>query len=352
MLCALIMAGGKGTRFWPLSTEDKPKQFLKLIDENTMIQMTVNRLKKLIPIERIFVVTSHKYKELLQQQLPELPTRNIIFEPVGRNTAPCIALSAFIINKYYKNSTLAVVPSDHLIEDENEFIRVLETAQNYVAKNEKAIVTLGMKPTRPETGYGYINFGQNRHLENSHEIIDVLQFVEKPTLEIAEKYIENGNYLWNSGMFVWKTTNILRLTEKYLNSTYNVLKEIAISDDENFQDSINSRYSEVENISVDYAIMEKADNIYVIPCDFGWDDVGSWGAIERYSKKDKSNNVCNGKITTIDSFNNIFISNNKPILAVGLDNVLCVETEDVILILNKENSCKINELRELYKNGD
>ena len=185
MLCALIMAGGKGTRFWPLSTEEKPKQFLNLIGEDTMIQMTVNRIKPIIPMERIFVCTGERYVDLVKEQLPELPESNIIVEPEGRNTAPCIALSAFVIKRYFKNANMVVLPSDHLIKDEEEFRNVIESTNEFVNKNDEAIITLGMEPTRAETGYGYIRYGNEKQDINNHKVIKVDAFVEKPNKEKA-----------------------------------------------------------------------------------------------------------------------------------------------------------------------
>ena len=201
MLTALIMAGGKGTRFWPLSTEEKPKQFLNLIGEETMIQMTVNRIKPIIPIERIFVCTGEMYVDLVKEQLPELPKRNIIVEPEGRTTAPCIALSAMVIERYYKNSNMVVLPSDHLINDEEEFRNTLLAADSFIKEKDEAIVTLGMNPTRPEVGYGYIKYSNEVLKSNDFRVIKVEAFVEKPNLDIAKKYLREGNYLWNGGMF-------------------------------------------------------------------------------------------------------------------------------------------------------
>lgn len=349
MICALVMAGGKGERFWPLSTDEKPKQFLKLIGDRTMIQMTVDRLLKLIPLERIFVVTGIRYVELLREQLPALPKRNIIVEPVGRNTAPCIALSAFVINKYYKDSTMVVIPSDHLIVKESEFLKTIKASYEFIYKddiNKNNIVTLGMKPTRPEVGYGYIKCGITTNKINKFSIKKVEKFIEKPNIENAEQYIRDENFLWNGGMFIWKCSTVLNLTKKYLRKTYEFLYDIAISSEESFVEVLNNKYPEIESISVDYGIMEKADNIYVIPCDFGWDDIGTWYSVERYRHKDEDNNICVGKVKSIGSKNNILFSREKPMVVVGLSEVFVVESDDIIFVGKKEDIEKIKDIKK------
>ena len=214
MLCALIMAGGRGTRFWPLSTDEKPKQFLNLIGNETMIQMTVNRIKPSIPLERIFVCTGKKYVDLVKEQLPELPERNIIIEPEGRNTAPCIALSALIIERYYKDAKMVVLPADHLIKYEGKFRKVLAKAEEFVDLNKKAILTLGMEPSRPETGYGYIKCAQQVYSSDNVVVKKVEKFVEKPNMQKAKEYLADGSYLWNGGMFVWNCSNIIEQIKK------------------------------------------------------------------------------------------------------------------------------------------
>ncbi|AJA46752.1 alginate biosynthesis protein AlgA [Clostridium pasteurianum DSM 525 = ATCC 6013] len=346
MLCALIMAGGKGERFWPLSTDEKPKQFLKLLGEETMIQMTVNRLKDLIPVERIFVVTGERYTKLVKEQLPELPQRNIIVEPMGKNTAPCIALSAFHIEKYYENATIAVLPSDHLIRNEEEFRNVIATADSFIEKHEDSIVTLGMKPDRAETGYGYIKCDKTDSIVKGLKIRNVEMFVEKPDEETAEEYLRDGNFLWNGGMFVWKAKNVLTLTEKYLKNTYDVLKEITCSLEEEYEEKLKTNYNLVDSVSIDYAIMEKAESIYVIPSEFGWDDVGTWYSVERYRDKDENNNVCVGNIININSKNNIIVGNNKPVIISGLDDIFVVESDDVILIGKKDDIKDIKDIKK------
>ena len=347
MLCALIMAGGKGTRFWPLSTEEKPKQFLNLIGEETMIQMTVNRIKPIIPIERVFVCTGEMYVDLVKEQLPELPEQNIIVEPEGRNTAPCIALSAFVIKKYYKDANMIVLPSDHLISDEDEFRNVIKNADEFVKENKEAIITLGMEPTRPETGYGYIRYGKDEREINNHKVIKVDAFVEKPNKQKAETYIKEGNYLWNGGMFLWSADNILNQIEKYSNDTYKALKDIEIVDSEEMQELINNNYHKTEAISIDYAVMEKSDSIYVVPSRFGWDDVGSWEALDRYREKDDKGNVLVGSAKVVDSHGNLVISSSHDIVVEGLKDIYVIENNGKILVGNKSNVANVKELKKI-----
>lgn len=347
MLCALIMAGGKGTRFWPLSTEEKPKQFLNLIGEETMIQMTVNRIKPIIPIERVFVCTGEMYVDLVKEQLPDLPEQNIIVEPEGRNTAPCIALSAFVIKKYYKDTNMIVLPSDHLISNEDEFRNVIKNADEFVKENKEAIITLGMEPTRAETGYGYIRYGKGESQINNHKVIKVDAFVEKPNKEKAEAYIKEGNYLWNGGMFLWSADNILNQIEKYSNGTYEALKDIETVDNEEIQELINDNYHKTEAISIDYAVMEKSDSIYVIPSRFGWDDVGSWEALDRYREKDDKGNVLVGNAKVVDSHGNLVISSSHDIVVEGLKDIYVIENDGKILVGHKSNVANVKELKNI-----
>lgn len=347
MLCALIMAGGKGTRFWPLSTEEKPKQFLNLIGEDTMIQMTVNRIKPIIPVDRIFVCTGEMYVDLVKEQLPELPDRNIIIEPEGRNTAPCISLSAFVIRKYYKDANMVVLPSDHLISDEDEFRRVIQDANKFVEENKEAIITLGMEPTRPETGYGYIRYGDDESLVNDYKVIKVDAFVEKPDREKAEEYLNEGNYLWNGGMFLWNIHNILNQIKEYSRDTYNALKDIDELAHEEVQGFINNNYHKTEAISIDYAVMEKSDSIYVVPSNFGWDDVGSWEALDRYREKDDKGNVLVGRAKVVDSHGNLVISSSHNIVVEGLKDIYVIENDGKILVGNKSNVANVKELKNI-----
>lgn len=346
-LCVLIMAGGRGTRFWPLSTDEKPKQFLSLINDNTMLQMTVNRIKDAVPMERIFICTGERYVKLVKEQLPDLSERNIIVEPEGRNTAPCIALSAMIINRYYKNYNMVVLPSDHLINDEQKFRDTIIAANIFVNKYKEALVTLGINPTRPETGYGYIQYDRWVDEIFKHKVMKVKSFKEKPNEEDAIRYINEGNYLWNGGMFIWNIENIIKQIKNYSPSTYEALHGLEEAKEENLQYLINTNYKNTEAISIDYAVMEKSKNVYVLPSNLGWDDVGSWEAIERYRESDELGNIHVGASTTIDGHNNLVIANDNRIIVEGLSNIYVIQNDNKVIIGRKENVKNVKELRNM-----
>lgn len=332
MLCSLIMAGGKGTRFWPLSTEEKPKQFLNLVGEYTMIQMTVNRILPIIPMERIFVCTGEKYVNYIKEQLPDLPERNIIIESEGRNTAPCIALASMIIKKYYKDTSILVLPSDHLIEKEDEFRKIVLEGNEFLNNNSNSIITLGIKPNRAETGYGYIKINN----KGNNKIKKVEKFVEKPDGDTAKIYIEDGDYLWNSGMFLWKADFIISEIKRCIPQTYEALHELEHISDEKLQGFINENYKNTDNISIDYAVLEKSKKIYVIPSNIGWDDIGTWKAVERYKEKDLNDNIVTDNVKIIKSRSNMIVNNQKKVVLIGIEDVMTLETEDSIFIVNKK----------------
>ena len=346
-LCVLIMAGGRGTRFWPLSTDEKPKQFLSLINDNTMLQMTVNRIKDAVPMERIFICTGERYVKLVKEQLPDLSERNIIVEPEGRNTAPCIALSAMIINRYYKNYNMVVLPSDHLINDEQKFRDTIIAANIFVNKYKEALVTLGINPTRPETGYGYIQYDMWVDEILRHNVMKVKSFKEKPNEENAIRYINEGNYLWNGGMFIWNIENIIKQIKKYSPSTYEALHGLEEVKEENLQYLINANYKNTEAISIDYAVMEKSENVYVMPSNFGWDDIGSWEAIERYRESDEAGNIHVGSSTTINGENNLIIAHDNRVIVEGLSNIYVIQNDNKVIVGRKENVKNVKELRNM-----
>lgn len=343
MLCALIMAGGKGTRFWPLSTADKPKQFLKLLGSETMIQMTVKRINKLIPIHKIFICTTEKYLNLVKEQLPNLPLENIIIEPEGRNTAPCIALSSMLIKRRFNDTNIVVLPSDHLIRDEERFLNDIDEANKFLETNKDAIITLGMKPDRVETGYGYIKVNKLSYGDN---IKKVESFVEKPTFAKAKEYLESQDYLWNGGMFLWNVNNIILKIKEYLPNTYNALSELLTSEENEINKIISENYLKTDAISIDYGILEKAKNIYVIPCNCGWDDVGNWTSVERYSDKDNVGNVFKAQGTLYNCKNNIVLT-HKNILLNDVENLIVIETDDYIMISSKKQEQDIKKAKEL-----
>lgn len=343
--CALIMAGGKGTRFWPKSTEDKPKQFLNLVGSKTMIQETFERINRKIPSTQIFVVTCQKYKKLVMEQLPYLSEKNIILEPVGRNTASCILLASIYIKQIFNNATIAVFPSDHIISNVDEFINILDTANNYVEANKKAIVTIGIKPNRPETGYGYIKCSGEKDYLNNMNIIKVEKFVEKPNLETAKTYLDEGNYLWNAGMFIFDCDFMIGELKKNLEKSYNLLINLPTINSENYYIELEKAYEQCEAISIDYAVMEKSNDIYVIPSEFGWDDIGTWKSLQRYIKPDAASNIIKGNVKTYNSSNNVIYAGNKKVMLIDIDNIFLIESDDVIIVGNKEDLGNVHSYR-------
>lgn len=342
----VIMAGGKGERFWPKSRTHLPKQFLNISGNKSMIQQCIDRLQKFIPIEQIFVVTNELYAELIKAQIPGLPSDNIIIEPIGRNTAPCIGLASIIIEEKFPNSTMVVLPSDHIIKDEVEFINILKTAVE-VSERGKSLVTLGITPTYPETGYGYIESTDQTIELNDLKVHKVNKFVEKPDAEKAAAYLEAGNYYWNSGIFVWKISVIREYIQKFIPEMHDLLETMKVSFHANDRmEVIKEEFPKMPDQSIDYGIMEKAEDIYVIPCIFGWDDVGSWTALERIDELDENGNVIRGNTLNIDTKGCIIESNGKLIATLGVEDLIIVETDDVTLICNKE---KAQEIKSLIK---
>ncbi|KKC30219.1 mannose-1-phosphate guanylyltransferase [Caldanaerobacter subterraneus] len=337
MITGVIMAGGKGERFWPKSRVKMPKQFLNLYGNKTMIQQTVDRLKKIMPVENIFVVTNIDYAAIISEQIPDLPTENILIEPMAKNTAACIGLAALHTERLDKDSIMVVVPSDHVIKDEEAYIEILKTAIEK-AKAGDNLVTIGIKPTRPETGYGYIKFRKmTKEIINGNPVHKVEKFVEKPGYEVAVRYVESGDYLWNSGMFIWKTSSILRAIEKYMPELYKALENIRENfDSEDIERVLYEGYSKLESISIDYGVMEKAKNVYVVPGDFGWDDVGSWTSIERLYEKDENGNVIRGNVVAVDTKKCIITGGEKLIATLGIEDVIIVDTDDALLICSKD----------------
>ena len=344
---ALIMAGGRGERFWPKSRKSLPKQFLSLTDDGkTMIQLTVERILPLVKMEDIYISTNRDYKELVRQQLPEIPEENILCEPVGRNTAPCIGLGAVHMWKKYGDAVMYVLPSDHLIKYTSIFLSTLTDAGE-VAEQGENLVTLGITPDCPETGYGYIKFLPDQMLGRAFEVD---RFVEKPDLETAKEYVASEQYLWNSGMFIWKVSTILKNLEIYLPETYQGLNRIAAAiGTEEEELVLEKEFSAFQSESIDYGIMEKAKNIYILSGSFGWDDVGSWLAVGRIKKSNEFGNVINGNAVTVDTKNCIIQGGKKLIATVGIEDIIVVDTEDALLICEKDSAGNIKKVLENLK---
>lgn len=345
MTSVVIMAGGKGERFWPKSRINLPKQFLSLTDDGkSMIQHTVERVKNLVDIENIYVVTNEMYKNLVSEHIPDIPEANIIIEPAAKNTAPCIGLAAVHIAKKDINSKMIILPSDHLIKFNEIFIDTLKTALDVVEKDDN-LATIGITPNYPETGYGYINFKKGEKFKNKANVYEVLSFVEKPNLEKAKEYLASGQYLWNSGMFVWKTSTILKNFKEYLPEIFDGLQKIGESiNTEKYENTLKEVFSNLPSESIDYGIMEKADNIYVIPGNFGWDDVGSWLSLERINKTNQDGNVIKGNVISIKTKNSIIQGGDKLIATIGLKDVVIIDTDDAMLICHKNNTQEVKEI--------
>ncbi|UUZ83046.1 mannose-1-phosphate guanylyltransferase [Paenibacillus sp. P26] len=345
-ITAVIMAGGKGERFWPKSRTHLPKQFLNISGNKSMIQQTIARLEKLIDIKQIFIVTNELYAELIRAQIPHLPHDNIIIEPIGRNTAPCVGLASVIIEEKFPDSTMVVLPSDHIIENEEGFIQILKTAVE-VAQEDSHLVTLGIQPTYPETGYGYIESTNHINVVNGLDVHKVNKFVEKPDSETANKYLSAGNFFWNSGIFIWKTATIRKYIKELMPDMNDVLESMKAGfKTDKRSEVIKSEFHKMPDQSIDYGIMEKVDSIYVIPCIFGWDDVGSWTALDRINDRDENGNVIKGNILNIDTKRCIIESNGKLIATLGIEDLIIVDTEDVTLICTKD---KAQEVKLLLK---
>ena len=346
-ITALIMAGGRGERFWPKSRKNMPKQFLSLTDDGkTMIQLTVERTSSVVDMEDIYIATNKDYKELVRSQLPGIPEKNILCEPVGRNTAPCIGLGAVHMAKKYDDAIMLVLPSDHLIKFNKMFLSVLKDSCD-VAEKDRNLVTIGITPAYAETGYGYIKF-DSHVMEGRAYKVD--RFVEKPSLEVAKEYLETEEYLWNSGMFVWKLSSILYNLERFMPETFAGLKRIQASiGTPEEEDVLRKEFAQFQSQSIDYGIMEKAENIYTVPGTFGWDDVGSWLAVERIRKSNEMGNVVSGNIITVGTHNCIIQGEKKLIAAVGLEDLIIVDTEDATLICAKDSTADIKKVLENLK---
>lgn len=342
----VIMAGGIGSRFWPLSKSTMPKQFLDILGTGrTFIQQTYDRFKKICPNENFYVVASVDYKDLVMKQLPELKECQVLLEPLRRNTAPCIAYACYKIQTINPDANIIVAPSDHHIQQEDVFLEVIKKGLEFVT-NKDALLTLGIKPCRPETVYGYIQIENSNHKNSQENLHKVKTFTEKPDLELAKIFLESGEFFWNSGIFLWSLKSILKAFEIHLpdvselfekgNKLYGTVDEAPF---------LNKTYSECQNISIDYGIMEKAENVYVLCSDFGWSDLGTWGSLYENSNKEAQGNVVAGENVMLYGSKNCIVNmpNEKLVVLQGLDGYIVVESEGTLLVCKKEDEQQIRQ---------
>lgn len=332
----VIMAGGNGTRFWPLSVSVKPKQFLSLNSRETLIQETYRRFRYWVEPEKIYIVTTTEYLSLVREQLPEISLDHIIMEPDRRDTGPCIALTALYFLDKGEDEVLVTTPSDQYIGDLDALMAVLNQAEQ-IAHSDKTIATLGIVPSRPESGYGYIEVEEKPRDKGIHK---VKSFIEKPSIERAEQLIQKGNVFWNSGIFVWKPSTIAYYMNLYQRDMWEVICKN--------KRQLDKIYSQLPKISVDYAILEKADNIYMIPVHFPWDDVGTWTSLERIHQTDSNGNILIGDIQTLLASNSIVYSEKEKTVVLGVSNLIIVSTEKGLLVCHKSEEQRIKKILETF----
>ena len=339
------MAGGIGSRFWPMSRSTYPKQFLDILGTGeTLIQQTFRRLSKVCPTDNILVVTNKKYKDLCLNQLPEIKERNILCEPAMRNTAPCVAYAAFKVYQENKEANMVVAPSDHLITNEDEFVRVVNECLVSSAQ-ENCLLTLGIKASRPDIGYGYIQFN-DAVLESNPKITQVKTFTEKPNQELALQFIDSGDFLWNSGIFIWKAETVILAIRKHLRDMYDIFEAgNEYYNTANEDEFIERVFPGCKNISIDYGIMEKSENVYVYPADFGWSDLGTWGSLHNHLEiDDNKNGVIGNNVMLYNSSGNIVnVPKDKLVVLQGLDGYIVAESNNTLLVCKKDNEQEIKQ---------
>lgn len=342
----IIMAGGIGSRFWPLSRVVKPKQFLDILGVGrTFLQQTFDRFSTIIPKENFLVVTSVKYRDLVLEQLPELTEEQVLLEPLRRNTAPCLAYAAYKIKIKNPDANLVVAPSDHIILKEEEFIRQVKNGLQFVKEND-ALLTLGVKPNRPETGYGYIQVKKKVKFNELTNLYKVKTFTEKPDEQMANVFVESGEFFWNSGIFIWSLQSLLKAFDMHIQDVSSLFeKGVKLYNTSNEVHFIKKTYSECPAISIDYGIMEKAKNVYVLTADFGWSDLGTWGSLYENKEKDTDGNVINGDNVLAYNTKNCIVNISKGKVAVlqGLDGYIVAESNDTLMICKKEDEQQIKQ---------
>lgn len=345
----VIMAGGIGSRFWPMSTPEKPKQFIDVLGcGRTLLQLTVDRFKDICNAENIWVVTSADYVDIVREQLPEVPEENILKEPCRRNTAPCIAYVSWRIKSKCPHANIVVSPSDHIVMNPLEFRRVVNSCLDFVGESD-AIITLGMKPNRPETGYGYIQADLSASSVRNKEIFRVDSFREKPDLQTAERYIQKNNYFWNAGIFIWNVSTIVNAFRVYQPAIAEIFESmLPYYGTAKEQELINEKFPQCENISVDYAIMEKVEEIFVFPANFGWSDLGTWGSLQEHVNHDAYGNACIGNNIKVYDTHNCMIhtTQEKKVVVQGLDGYIVAEKDNTLLICKLSEEQRIKQFSE------
>jgi mannose-1-phosphate guanylyltransferase len=348
---AVILAGGSGTRFWPLSRRKRPKQLLTLLGKTTLLEETVARLRGLIPPDRTYIFTSQAVRRQIAQLLPQVPPRQIVAEPVSRNTAPTLGLAAHEIFQRDPAGVMVVLPSDHIITQPDAFRRVLRAACAWASVEGRSVV-LGLKPTRPETGYGYVRRGALAGRARGLGIYKVEKFTEKPAPPLARRYLASGRYLWNGGMFIWRASTVLGNLEKYQPRMASGLENIARAGGVGSPRALRRFYPRLDNISVDYALMEKIPGVFVVPADIGWSDVGSWAVAYDLLPKDVERNVRPPRSLVLDGAGNLIVSPRKFVAAVGVHNLVIIETDDALLVGTRERSQDVGKaVQEIKKRG-
>lgn len=348
-LFAVIMAGGSGQRFWPISRAESPKQLIGLLGEKSLLRRSFDRIRPLTGLERIIVVTNQSIAQSVARELPELPARSILAEPIKKNTAPCILLAAILIKKLSQDAVMAAMPADHYIGDEEGFRSVVKAAAHF-AQSEDHLITLGIRPTRPETGYGYIKVGRKIGETKAGSLFRADEFTEKPSFERARAYVESGKYLWNSGVFIWRVGAILEEMSKYLPELAEKFSSIESAlGSENEAQAIYDAYSSIKGISVDFGVMEKSKKVAVIPCELSWHDVGSWRSLGEMLAGDEAGNVCVGPNINIDSHGCVIYSPDKLVATIGLRDIVIVVAPDAVLVCPKEKDQEIRKIVERLK---
>jgi len=349
---AVILAGGSGTRFWPMSRRRRPKQLLNLFGERSLLVQAVDRIRGPIPPERTYVFTNERIRAEVIRQLPDVPRRQIVAEPASRNTAPTIGLAAYEVLRRDPEGLMVVLPSDHLIAKAAAFRRALEAGCAWAAEQDRSVL-IAIKPTHPETGYGYVRRGEARARVRGLDIFDVRQFTEKPLAATARRYVRSGNYLWNAGMFIWKASTLIENLERFQPQMAAGLKRLAAGGGIRSAAALKRIYPRLDSISIDYAIMENIPNVYAVAVDIGWSDVGSWAAAYELSAKDELGNVQPAAASfLLDSQRNMIVSDRKFVAAIGVEDLIVVETDDALLVCRRDRAQDAGKVvREIERRG-